>query len=426
MDLVELIKTELNFLNLVDKKDIQNHIYHRIGEIFEYNPYWKFASVLEQYKIAKRKIDVHNVTDFYAVCFELAPMAVELFQEFGIEAREDGNAGHAYVVTKIEDQEYKFDLTKDFEDFMRIKFGLEIHYSYDSPSHNDNRKYKNTEVSLHRIKQKLQQQMIKMDKDEYVFSVFQTIEKILAFFEPENVGIVSGVEFINYLLKFFIGENYLPCNTRFYDKQSDTMVELYSLIVKGKMRYFVYKKDTERFQLLETMEPYVKSITQNYRPDKKENLFFLNAQSNYLKYKNLDDQVRKTRKELKSIASNLNIEEYIYTVFKAIENILPTYSSSEYDIESGVKCIQYLLGIFIGDNFVPCHNRFFDKKNKCFSEIFYIKVNNVLHSFVYQKQKDKYIFVENSNNIEINFIPNREMDLTLTKKQTIYYRNKIL
>ena len=75
-DLVELIKTELNFLNLVDKKDIQNHIYHRIGEIFEYNPYWKFASVLEQYKIAKRKIDVHNVTDFYAVCFELAPMAV--------------------------------------------------------------------------------------------------------------------------------------------------------------------------------------------------------------------------------------------------------------------------------------------------------------------------------------------------------------
>lgn len=435
MDLVELMKSEVASLKLKDKRDIQNHIYQRIGEIFEYNPYWKFASVLEQYRIAKHKVDVHNVTYFYIVCFELAPMAIELFKEFGIDAREEGNVGHVYVVTKIDGKEYKFDLTKDFEDFMRIKFGLKMHYHYDSPSKNDNRKYRNTEISLLRIKQKLQPQITNIDKDEYVFLVFQTIEKILAFFEPENVGIVSGVEFINYLLKFFIGKNYLPCNIRFYDKESSTLVEVYSIIVKGKMRYFVYKKENEKYQLLDVTEEYIKKIIKNYKPEKKENMLFLETQSNYLKYKNLDEQVRKTRKELKILTSKLNTEEYVYYVFQSIEKIFPMYEASADDIKDGLKCIHYLLEIFIGENFVPYHTRFFDQKSKDFAEIYYVNVNGIVHSFVYQKQKDKYNFLEIPSNAignTTNFVLNKEEELILMQKPTAYYnmpynsRNKIL
>lgn len=200
MNLVELMKKEISLLHLTDKRDIQNHLYQRLGEIFEYDPYWKFASVLEQYKIAKEKIDIHNVKKFKWVCFNLAPMMVNLFNEFDIDAKEDGNVGHSFVVTTIEDEKYMFDLTQDFEDLMRIKYGLKIRYYKDSPRKNDSRKYKNTEVNLLNIKNKLDSLRVKLNKDEYVFEVYKTVEKIIVFFNPLNADIISRTEFIKYLL----------------------------------------------------------------------------------------------------------------------------------------------------------------------------------------------------------------------------------
>lgn len=390
MDLVALMKQEIALLHLKDKKDIQNHLYQRVGEIFEYEPYWKFASVLEQYKIAKQKIDVHNVTNFYGVCFDLAPMFINLCKEFAIEAREEGNAGHAYVVTSIDGKDYQFDLTKGFEDFMRIKFGLKMHYYYDSPSQNDNRKYKNTEKGLEQIKQKLQALMPRLDKDEYVYQVFLTINKILAFYEPENVGIVTGVEFVNYLLKYFISEKYLPCNTRFFNQKEYSFTEVYSFIVKGKMHYFLYQKVGEKYQLLETTEEKVKNIMENSKPDKKENLILLKGQPNYLKFKKMEETLKKAKKELKSLMSNFNEEEYIYQNLIAIQNIVASLNISD----SNIEMIQYFIHYFIGDRYPLDCTHFRNPQSNDLCYLYSFKVNDNFHYFLYQKRIEKYELVE--------------------------------
>lgn len=428
MDLVELMKKEIFSLYLVDKRDIQNHIYQRIGEIFEYDPYWKFASVLEQYKKAKQKIDPHNVTDFYYVCFNLAPMMIELLKEFDIEAREDGNVGHSFVVTTIDGEDYMFDLTQDYEDFMRIKFGLKVRYHYDSPSHNDNRKYKNTEEKLSLIKQKLELSKTKLNKDEYIYQVFQTIEKILSFFEPENVDIVSGVEFINYLLKYFIGKNFISCNTRFYNRNENSFVEVYSILANGNMYYFIYQKKQEKYLLQEASKEDVKIILNNYIPDKSGNLILLEGQKGYLKYKKLEDKVRKVKKQLHLLTAKLSLEEYIYEAFKTIEKIMVFDETNRDDFTSGFECLQYLLRLFVGEKDVTDSICFYNQKNKSFSEVFTISVNGMNHYFVYEFVEEKYRLVETTMeyiNTLID-IPNELKGETLEKRKSIYLKQSYL
>lgn len=420
MDLVALMKKEIAELHLVDKRDIQNHLYQRIGELFEYDPYWKFASVLEQYKIANRKIDVHNVTNFYAVCFAIAPMAIKLLKEFGISAREEGNVGHAYVVTTIDGKDYKFDLTKGFEDFMRIKFGLKIQYHYDSPSHNDNRKYKNTEKGLYQIKKKLQSLMPKMDKDEYIYQVFLTINKILTFYEPDNVDIVTGVEFVNYLLKDFIGENYLVGNTRFFNQENWTFVEVYSIIVKGKIHYFLYQKIEKKYELFETTEEKIKEIIDNYKPDNAGNLIVLKGQPSYLKFKKIEEPLRKLKKELRVLANKYNEEEYIYQTFKAIQKIIVSFAEEDRTVEM----LDYLIRYLIGENQSLDCTRFVDSKSQELIEFYFLSVNGFPHYFFYQKINGKYELFETSENYVRNIENIYEKDtsekLILSKGKFVY------
>lgn len=411
MDLVELMRKEIQALHLSDKRDIQNHLYQRIGELFEYDPYWKFASLLEQYKIAKQKIDIHNVTNFYCVCFSIAPMSIKLLNEFGIEAREEGNAGHAYVVTTIDGNDYKFDLTKGFEDFMKIKFGLKIHYHYDSPSHNDNRKYKNTEKGLYLIKQKLQSLMSKMDKDEYVYQVFLTISKILSFYEPDNVGIVTGIEFVNYLLKDFIGENYLPCNTRFFNQKDWSFVEVYSIIVKGEMHYFLYQKSGKKYDLVESTEEKIKEIINNYKPDNTENLILLKGNPNYLKFKKIEEPLRKVKKELRLLTAKLNEGDYIYQTFKAIQKVL-TFFETNYSAEEDIEMLHYLIRYFIGESYPIDYTRFIDQKDKDLVELYSLNKNGILHYFLYQKVEGKYELFETDENYIYSIKDTYEIDTT--------------
>lgn len=429
MDLVELMKKEIFALHLTDKRDIQNHIYQRIGEIFEYDPYWKFASVLEQYKKAKQKIDVHNVTNFYEVCFNLAPMAVELFKAFDIEAREDGNVGHSFVVTTIDGKDYTFDLTQDYEDLMRIKFGLKILYHYDSPSHNDNRKYKHTEAKLNLIKQKLEQSMTKLSKDEYIFQVYQTIEKILDFFEPENVDIVSGVEFINYLLKYFIGKNYISCNARFYNRENNSFVEVYSILVNGNVYYFTYQKMDKKYVFQNAKEEEVQVILNHYIPDKSGNLILLEGQQGYLKYKKLEDKVKKVKKQLHLLTTKLSFDEYIYEAFKTIEKIMVFDKTDKDNFTSGVECVQYLLRLFVGEKDVTDSICFYNQKNKSFSEVFTICVNRQIHYFAYELVEESYklleVTAEYINNTLVD-IPNELKDETYAKRKSIYLKQSYL
>ncbi len=431
MNLVELMKKEISELNLIDKKDIQNHLYQRMGEIFEYDPYWKFSSVLEQYKIGTEEVDIYNIKNFYKVCFVWAKIAISLFKEFDIEAREEGPAGHSYVVTTIDNKDYQFDLMKEYDDIMRIKFGLKIHYHYNSPSNNDNRKYKNTNKRLCLIKQKLQMSLSEVDKEESIYHIFKTIQQILAFFEPDNVDIVSGVSFINYLLKYFIGNNYMPCNTRFYNKDNKKLVEIYSFIVKGKMYYYIYEKINNKYILSEGNEEKVREIINTFIPDKAGNLYLLKEQFNYLKnktsenekqpkylkYKNMEQKIKTIKSELRLLTYQLSLDEYIYQVLKTIENMLPFFELDRENIEDGAECIQYLFEIFIGIKNIPDCIRFFDTKSMAFAEVLSIPVNGKFYTFFYKKIKGQYKFLESTIDT-----PNLDFNNYITEKS----RKKVL
>ena len=130
MNLLEVLKNEINSLHITDKEIIKNYIFRRTGEIFNYNPLWSYGNAVDKINIRNTKVDIKNVQNLNIVCFEWADYYVSLLNAFDIEAKSVGNNSHKYVIVKINNKLFIEDLTKDGEDFIRIKYGFELYDSY--------------------------------------------------------------------------------------------------------------------------------------------------------------------------------------------------------------------------------------------------------------------------------------------------------
>lgn len=258
MNLIKELKDEITELNLTDKVQIKDYIYIRTGELFNYDPMWVFSSYEERQIIRNKHVDISNVTDFNIVCFSWASMYKELLNEFGISSNVvfTENKEHAFVEILLDGKKYIADLMLDYQDIMRIKFGMETCFNcqivddkynldnYKKDDEIDFLKGKNMEDILNKIKLKLQflKLRLKSNNEEYVYQVFKTIETIMNF-PRANIGYISGLKFICKLLEIFVDTNYHPYNTHFFNNENGIYIEVYTVYRNNNICYFAYKKN---------------------------------------------------------------------------------------------------------------------------------------------------------------------------------------
>lgn len=165
MDLLAMMQKEITELQLTDKVAIKDHIYHRTGEIFKYDPLWTFASD-EREKLRQKRINIRDVTDFYLTCYSWAHAFKDLLLAFLIPARVEVKDDHAYVESFINGETYFSDLMLNLEDIKRIKFGMNPVHNFKLTNNktnqvnNEKNEYKdensfNAEVLLQQFKPKL-------------------------------------------------------------------------------------------------------------------------------------------------------------------------------------------------------------------------------------------------------------------------------
>lgn len=282
MNLLELLKQEVAALGLENKVDIANYLYMRTGQIFEYDPLWGFADNIEREEIKNKEIDIENVTDFYVVCFSWSRMFKKLLEAFSINAKIKSSDGtHACVVAQIEGKNYCFDLTKDYEDLMLIKFGMHPLHNSEIMKDKDNSKkemsvyFDEQNYSLKKLKFYFEEKRaeLHLSDEDYLYVIFKWISKKVDF-SHQNVGYISGNTYIYYLLKYFMGENYKPCYSNFYDKNSGTFIRIYATKRRGKLCYFSYQPmEGQNFGMKEinTLEE-IKSYLSLFSVEKPYNL----------------------------------------------------------------------------------------------------------------------------------------------------------
>ncbi len=290
IDLVQMFKYELKVLNLNnDLYAIARYIYIRLGELFEYDASFEYAEEEKKEEIKNYRVNIRKVIKFSIVCDAYASMYVELLGEFGIPGRiQKTPDGHVYVIYTIENKEYLADLTSQNKDITRIKFGMNpiynrqispeaprIDHTFDSI---DEQIYKNgitTEEVLTTIKQELttSKKIFNWNEEEYIYYVFKSIENIMNF-PRDNIGFISGVTYIYYLLQFFI-EDYTLYNTHFIDEENNLKMEIFSVPKKGKICYFAYQENEKgQFELKELSKEEFKIVLENYSTIiNKEHLF---------------------------------------------------------------------------------------------------------------------------------------------------------
>ena len=289
MNLLAMMKQEVSELHLTDKLEIAYYLYMRTGQLFEYDPLWGLADSLELYKIKNKQIDIENITDRYLVCFTWSNLFKALLKSFSIEAFIKSDSSHAYVIVTISDKNYSFDLTKDYEDLMLIKFGF--------PSKNNHEivngkvleesifgSVENHEQELHLKNAKKYFEMKKvefhMSEEDYIYILFKWLEKNICSL-CSKAGDVSGNAYVRYVLKFMLGEEYKPHYAKFYNKSTRYFFRVYSIERAGKTYFFsTQSSENGDFAFKE-----IKSI--------KEIRFYLSAYSVDKPY-NLVHKVKKT------------------------------------------------------------------------------------------------------------------------------------
>ena len=72
LDLLALMKKEINELQIKDKKGIKNHIYYRTGEIFNYDPLYIFSDEGKKAELREIRLDITEIKDFNVNCYTWA------------------------------------------------------------------------------------------------------------------------------------------------------------------------------------------------------------------------------------------------------------------------------------------------------------------------------------------------------------------
>lgn len=264
MDLFKKLQGEMEALGLCHKLEIARYIYIQLGFLFEYDPFYAFASENIKEIIKKRRINMRKVNYFYYVCFEWAHLYVDLLHAFHIPARVIDMGEHAYVIYFIDGKTFLADLTNDNEDFMRIKFHLPTVFNRQiapiapkidrSFAFIDSKFYdtKMTELKVEQFTQKLLKIRPYVSHFEYMYMVFSVLKDFLKDDSENKSGVVTGTKCIDYLLEQVLTENEHIMCYRYFNLENQTSFQIYHL-KEEKDLYFAYKqKQNDIFSLYET------------------------------------------------------------------------------------------------------------------------------------------------------------------------------
>lgn len=283
MNLLALLKEEIQRLNITDKVEIKDYIYFRTGELFNYDPIVNFLDVSEKEELFKKRYDKENITDFNANCFSWSYLFADLLRAFNIPARVVITHNHALVEAYINGETYSCDLMIDYQDIKRIKFGMDICNNYQKTNNKGNNNQKNqtmlgkirTEDTLEEIKTKLNLYRTNYNLEDFTYVVFKTIQAFInSNFKKPNIGYVEGLKFIYDLLQLFMIGGYRPFNTHFYDKEKEIFIEVYALLRKRNVIYFAYKQNEDKlYELKEITKEEVEYYVSNYSSIRSYNLY---------------------------------------------------------------------------------------------------------------------------------------------------------
>lgn len=307
MDLVEVLTSELDKLNLTDKLQIAQYIYRRTGELFKYDPLWIFANDDELEDLRNKEIDINNVEDFDITCFSWSKLYHKLLRHFNIPSRVkfiyNNRCGdtptHAYVEVYINGKAYLADLTASYKDMMGIKFGLDTYYNCQLAKtyYNDKYTFDNTpdtiykkNIDVEKMLENLKEKVKKADRlltsmDEFTYIVYHYISEFINEIKA-HTGYVIGIKYIQLLLKTFLGSSYLMQNIFFFDREQGIYVAVHQVPVDGIMHYFAYKlKDADIYEFkeisIEEVNDYFKKY--DYKLSRDLNVAYLSMFTNFKK-----------------------------------------------------------------------------------------------------------------------------------------------
>lgn len=302
MNLLALARQDVEKYSLKSKLEIAYYLYIKTGQIFKYNPAFKFMDEKECEKAKQERINILNVENFDIICFSWAHAYIDLLKCFGIEAKIGGNNQHAFVEMVIDGEAYQADLTKNGGEIALIKMGLRpLHFNQvvngeiiDSSigkvakmsqsfcekgilSKELLMEINQKERALHYINTIFNQKAknSKEANEEYTFCVYREIAKIMN--NPEfKLGYVSGRTMIYFLLEKYIGVHYKPNFTHFYNKDKTSFIEIYTVVREGIPYYFAYQENLNgMYELQEVPALYVECLTNTYMADHINNLVIL-------------------------------------------------------------------------------------------------------------------------------------------------------
>ncbi len=253
MNLLERLRTEIRQLKINNPYTIARYIYIRTGELFNYDPVYIFVGEKEREILKNWHVDIENVQGFNIICYSWAYMYVDLLSAFNIPAKVIQNDMHAGVIIEIDGRNFIADLTSRNQDITRIKFGMEIKNFYQISA----KEYSFCQIdqNIYTKKIKLEEVLLQMHREcqfiksglpleKYNYFTFKMIERIMNFDRP-NVGFVSGVTFINELLKDVFNDCNISYYKYFFDIEKRIFIKLYAFSTGERLNYFTYEQHQE-------------------------------------------------------------------------------------------------------------------------------------------------------------------------------------
>lgn len=128
MNLLQILKKEIENLNYHDEFTIARYLYLRSGQFFIYNPEYQFYDEKQKETAYQEELDIENVKSNQIICSSWAKVFYNLLKAFNIKCELIDNQSHAYVIIFLQDYKIIADLTKGYEDINRIKFGFSTNH----------------------------------------------------------------------------------------------------------------------------------------------------------------------------------------------------------------------------------------------------------------------------------------------------------
>lgn len=250
MDLLMLLKKEVEDLELTDEYEIAYLIYIRTGELFDYDPLYEFDSV-RYWKNAQIVIDKTNVQNDKIICFSWSYLYKDLLNSFGISAEVIEDDKHAFVRFIANGKTYEADITTGYEDISSIKFGLPIDH-FCGPEFFSNNVELNKKIGYYKGVSEISflemlYQELEMKGQKNAFTLFHVISKLMSYERP-GVGFISARWYVDFIIKTFLKSAYMYYDaTNFIDYRTKDCLRIYTLTYMAERCYFVLRTDKKGY-----------------------------------------------------------------------------------------------------------------------------------------------------------------------------------